>query len=550
MRAYIYIGLISFLCFGAHAQSDSTKTGQVVSGEVVIEKDKKITLPQADKIFLKSEPKSFQNDPINVQFNVQEPSFEWPDYKSDVPYQFVQDPYPIEEYQNYVKLGYGNYGSPLLEAGLFKTFGGFSTNTKLFYESFKSGPVNDENSGNRLGGVDLGGSYTTGSIVIKPSISFQHRQYNFYGNADRQNTGYDTVVEEVLYDQFNLGVSLSGQSEEVSYEIRPSFGLSNQRIDGGTDLNKESVFNTTGNFSYKIDEAFTTGFELEGNVSSYDGGLSYDRSLLNVNPWVTHYRENLSITAGFMISSGKVGSGSKTGFYPNISAEYDLSDKWTVFGLFSGGQSWNGLSQLLDENEFLDDSLAITHTEYTTKFGGGIKGSPIKNMLFEASITNSSTKGLPFYTPSVSDSSRYILSYDTENVNILTLESGISYMPTTTSTYGAKLQINGYSVESLDRPWHRPSFVFEAYTSHNIQEKLIVSAHLTTIGGIRAPANVDFGYVKLPAFTDIGIGAKYLITQRASAFIDVNNLLNNEYERYLGYPIRGLAFKIGGQYRF
>ena len=123
-------------------------------------------------------------------------------------------------------------------------------------------------------------------------------------------------------------------------------------------------------------------------------------------------------------------------------------------------------------------------------------------------------------------------------------------MPTATSTYGASLELNGYSVESLDKPWHQPTFIFKAYTSHNIKEKLILSAYLTSIGGIRAPAQVDFGYVKLPAFTDVGIGAKYLITQRASAFIDVNNLLNNEYERYLGYPIRGLAFKIGGQYRF
>lgn len=550
MRVYIYIGLISLLGFTAYTQSDSTRTGEVVSGEVVIEKDKKIILPQADKIFLKSEPKSFKNDPLDVQFNVQEPGFDWPDYKSDVPYKFIAEPYPIEEYQNYVKLGYGNYASPLFEAGLFKSFGSFATSTKLFYESFNSGPVNDENSGNKRGGVDFSGRYTTGSFIIKPSISFQNRQYNFYGNADRQNSGFNSDVDEVQLDQFEVGLSLSGQGADFSYEIKPSFSLANQRITSGNALNKESTFATAGNFSYKIDDAFTTGLDFESNVASYDGGLSYSRSLINLNPWVTHRRESLSITAGFIVSSGKVYDSSKTGFYPNIRAEYDLSEEWTVFGLFSGGLSWNGLDQLLNQNEFLDDSLAITHSEYTSKFGGGIKGAPIKNMLIEASVTNSSIKGLPFFTPSISDSSRYVLSYDSKAVNVLTVESSISFMPTATSTYGAKLQINGYSVESLDRPWHKPSFVFEAYTSHNIQEKIIVSAHVTSIGGIRAPANVDFGYVKLPAFTDIGIGAKYLITKRASAFIDVNNLLNNEYERYLGYPIRGLAFKIGGQYRF
>ncbi|MEP0272413.1 TonB-dependent receptor [Ekhidna sp.] len=548
----VFTSILIVLCvIASHAQTDSTKTGEIISGEVVIEKNKEILLPKADKIFLRSVPKSFLNQPLNLTFDVKEPSFEWPDYKSDVPFQSIEETYPKAQYQNYIKAGYGNFSSPLLEVGFFKMFGDFDTKARLFYESFKSGPVNGDNSGSSDGGIQLSSTYKSKTIAITPLLSFRSRTYRFYGNSDRVNTGFDsTRSPKVLLNNLAFSIGLKGGNEDISYSIKPHFSFINEDESDSPLFNEESTIGVNGMFNYGIDDSFTTGFDLEGLSSSYDGGISYSRSLINVNPWVKYKKDNLLIKAGFILSSGKVADDSKTGFYPDVRVDYDLSDKWLIYGILSGGQTWNGLQELLNENEFLDDSLAISHVEYTYKFGGGIKGSPIKNLLFDASLISSSTKGLPFFVPSINDSSRYNLAYDTEPVNIISLKSSVSYMPTATSMYGASLEINGYSVKTLDRPWNRPTYIFKAHTSHNIKERIIVSAYLSSMGGIRSPANVNFGYVNLSAFVDVGLGAKYLITERASAFIDVNNLLNNEYERYLGYPTRGLAFKIGGQYRF
>lgn len=546
--------LISLFCLSLGplwAQTDSTRNqGEILTGEVIIEKEKKIVLPQADKIFLKSTLKSFSNDPLNLSFEIKEPSFEWPDYKSDVPFQFIEEPYPLAEYQNYVKLGYGNYNSPLFEAGLFQTFGSFETQAKLFYESFKSGPIKDENSGNSLAGVELSTTYQSSTIHITPSLSFFRREYSYYGNAGRSAVAFPDNPDDAALDSFDFSVSLEGGKKDFTYELTPFLSTTNQKIAPNSEFNKENIFGTSGAFAYAIDDAYVTGIVMDATSGQYKSGINYNRSLINLNPWVTYKKDNIQVNAGFLISAGKVAEESKTGFYPKIRVDYELTDKWVVYGALSGGQSWYDLNSLLDEHEFLDDSLTLTLMENSIRFGGGLKGNPVKNLLFEASLNYSSVNGMPFYTSSSSDSSRYTLSYDTDDVGIVSLKSTLSFMPTATSTYGAELQLNGYSVEALDKPWHQPTYVFKAFTSHNIKEKLIVSAYLTSIGGIRAPANVDFGYVKLAGFTDVGIGAKYLITKQASAFIDVNNLLNNEYERYLGYPTRGLAFKIGGQYRF
>ncbi|WP_424960957.1 hypothetical protein [Ekhidna sp.] len=549
----IAVALIScFIWLQSYAQNDSTKTqGEILTGEVVVEKDKKITLPQADKIFLSSTPESFTNKAIQLSFDIKEPDFDWPDYKSDVPFQYADDPYPLADYQNYVKLGYGNFNSPVVGAGLFRKLGNWDGRAKLFYESFKTGPVNEENSGNSVAGIDVSATHVKNNFTVTPTISFKQRQYKFYGNSNRINSGFlEADPVESKHNHIFSEIALSWEKGDINLSFKPHISSSVQSFDPSSAENSETTLGATGSLAYKIDEAFTTGFEIEGQSAKYDGGLAYDRSLININPWVKHQKDALIIEAGFMVSSGKVDAATKTSFYPKAKVSYSFSDEWGVYGLILGGQAWNSLNELLNQNEFLDDSLGITHTENTFSFGGGIKGSPVKNMLVEASLTHSGFKGLPFFIPSASDSARFVLTYDNETVNVISLKTDVKYMPTSTSTYGASLELNGYSVESLDKPWHKPTFVFNAYTSHNIKEKLIVSAYLTSIGGIRAPADVDFGYLKLAAFTDVSLSAKYLITPRASAFIDVNNLLNNEYERYLGYPIRGLAFKIGGQYRF
>ncbi len=552
MRYIILIMLCWFFTWQAAGQSDSTKAqGEIISGEVVVEKDNKIVLPMAEKIFLRSNTNTLDTSLLQIDFQINEPLFEWPNYKSDVPFQTAVENYPHEKFQNYVKFGFGNYSSPLLEAGFFKKFNQFETNARVFYESFKSGPVNGDNSDNSDGGIELSGTYKKNSIAIIPRLKYTNQQYSFYGNANRVNNGFDSSKpDDNSLNDFVFDVALTGTKGDVSYSITPNFSFTNQSISPQDSGNKESSIGADASLSYKIDEKFNTGFDIDANSASYDGGIQIDRSLVNVKPWVTHKVDKLSIKAGFVISSGKVGDGSKTGFYPDLSAKYELNSDWSVYGLLSGGQKWNSLSSTLNENQFLDDSLTIVHLEYVSSFGGGIKGKPYKNILLDVGLTFNSVKGLPFYTPSSSDSSRYTLSFDSESVGIVTLSSSISFMPTSISSYGLKLDINSFSVESLDKPWHKPTYVIQAFTSHNIQEKLIISAYFTSIGGLRGPANVDFGSVKLSSFIDIGVSAKYLITKQVSAFITANNLLNDEYERYLGYPIRGLSFKLGGQYRF
>jgi len=552
MKQYSVLVIIFFAMFRLYGQTDSTaNTGQIVMGEVIVEKNKEIVLPIRDKQYQRAVLKQFDNEPLNIKLNVQDPDLIWPPYKTNLPFEKVAKTYPESEYQSYIKLGYGNYGSPLGEAGIFERVGAFETATKLFYEHFSSGPVNDKNSGNSLGSIDFSAAYKGKSFELKPRLSFESRQYRFYGNTNRVSTGFDPLVPpKVNSSAFNFDVNLRGKVEDFQYTIQQKITVTQQALRNGAEFNEELVFGAVGGINYQLDKKFLTGFDLEGNTSTYRSSASSDRSLFRLNPWVQYHNQSIKLTGGFNLVTSKSGDLKQSGFYPNFAGEWSFAPKWELQGEASGNVNWQGLNELLSENEFLDDSLQLRNIENTFQVGGGIKGAAGKNIYVDTKLLFTRMNDVPFYTPSPSDSSRFVLSYDDETVSRVSFQSKITFAPTASSSYKASLELNRYSVTSLDRPWHLPSYILRLGTSHNIKEKLIFSTNLIAMGGIRAPAAVDFGIVNLDAFLDAGIDLKYLISERASIWLEVNNLGNNEYERYLGYPIRAINFKIGGQYRF
>lgn len=547
----IFVLIISFaLSFTSFAQNDSTATsGEIIDGEIVIEKEKKITLSRANKIFSKAELKSFNTEPLKLEFEVMEPTFDWPLYRSDIPFQKVANEYPISIYQNFVKFGFGNYSSPLLEAGVYKDIGKLLLGADLFYESFSGGPVNDDYSSSSMFEFDLSARYNSDNISIVPYFNIENRQFNFYGNTGRLNSGFSNEIPvEGLYDQVFIGTRLNGNNRKIQYKLDGWAGKSSH--EGGTSLSEEPFFHILGNLSIAIDTAFSAGLDIEGHSSNVETGLTYRKSIFSISPWVQRSKNDFSIKAGFRVASNRSLDLEESGFYPFIESEFKFSPDWSVYALIDGGFDWSGLDDIVSSNQFIDDSIVIHNRETHFSLKGGLKGQPNENLSMNAGLSFASVTNLPLFIPSSSDSSRFSILYDNDKIDIVTLSLGLNYSPNSYSSFGANLEFNGYSLNSVIEPWHLPTFELSIFSIYNISQKLIFSANLISLSGIKAPINLGTDLVKLPGIVDLKIGLNYLLNNRISTFVSANNLMNNEYERYIGYPVRGITFKIGGKYRF
>jgi outer membrane receptor protein involved in Fe transport len=79
---------------------------------------------------------------------------------------------------------------------------------------------------------------------------------------------------------------------------------------------------------------------------------------------------------------------------------------------------------------------------------------------------------------------------------------------------------------------------------------LTIIAYLSYLDRIYAPDATFKRDIKLKPVLDIGGNAEYQIVPRLGAFLQVNNILNNDNERWYGYPVLGLNIFGGLRLKF
>lgn len=549
MRGLLKISLLLSLSV-SFAQVDSTSTGEVVDAEIVIEKDRQIRLNPATKLNTPTSNALIEIQPLQLSYKKNEPEFSWPAYKSEVGFERFNEPFPQATYQNSIKAGFGNYSSPLLELRYFKKFSEVQLNTALFHESFQGGPIAGSNSSSSTTEFQIRAGYKSKSLEFTPELYFNRNGYRFYGNSNRQNTGYSNEsISKAARNAIGFRLKVKGGTESLNYYIQPSVFGTNQAFVDGLKINQENGLSIQSGLSIKIDNAISTGFDLEGFTSNYEGGIEYNRNLITVRPWISRSSEEFLLKAGFAFSSTKaITLGNNSGIYPFVDAEWKFDPQWSLFVNVGSGFNWNSLNSILDQHQFLDDSLIIDNTETEISLKGGIKGYLTNNLQFESHVKWESVNALPFFIPST-DSSRYTLTYEGET-NILTFGSKLTYATSTNSIFGIGLNLYNYTTTSLEKAWHLPSYTFLVSFTKNFNKKFLVNTEIIAQGGINSPGATAIEVIELGSFVDLNLNLDYKATERVSVFLKLNNLLNKEYERYIGYPVRGATFKVGGKYRF
>ena len=102
-----------------------------------------------------------------------------------------------------------------------------------------------------------------------------------------------------------------------------------------------------------------------------------------------------------------------------------------------------------------------------------------------------------------------------------------------------------YKMATLAEAWHRPNFKAALNTTIFPVDKLTVTTDVYYLGGLMALNGETTEVFELDDIIDLNLGARYEINDRFGVFLQMNNLLGKEYERYLNYPSRGIQF-LGG----
>lgn len=524
--------------------------GEIESVEIEIIKERQLTLPRANRSFDKVPPRPAEPIEPRLTYDFQPVSFQSRAFSPSLRPLRLKAEELTRLYGRTVSAGFGNYASPYAEA----TFSSKRNKEHLlagrfFHRSFGTGPVDGSTSSSsqtevsalarRFGKVLSGGG----------EVSYSNTSLNFYGFPNLNLLSRDALPQH--FHRARLAGNLeSTRKGDLQYEAMASFSYLQDRFEAA-----ESEVFSQFSADYRLSE--TTGFHVAADyalIARRDENVdARPRHLLRVRPVYRFVpRERLTIEAGTQLAydNDTIGGGRNFHIYPHASARYEVSKNTGAFARLSGTMERVSLHTLSAENPWLAPDVPILHTNKRLEAAGGLQGSSPRGMSWSVGLVAAALEHRYFFLNDASVG-RFGLRYFPEVVWRTNPYAEVSIMREVRTQLKVRFDYFGYASASAGFvPWHVPQYRGEFLASVMLYKKLVVQTTSTVLGGIQAPELNSGKAVRLPAAIDLNLTFDYLISERFAVFLKGENLLNNPYQLFRNYPVRGLQVLVGATYNF
>lgn len=522
------------------AQEQWESEGEIENVEIEIIKERQIVLPKASRNFEKVPPRPVEPIKPEISYEFSNLKFSTPDYNPQIrPLKLKQEEIS-KIYGNYLSAGFGNYSATYLE-GWFnskrdknKFYG-----AHIYHNAFGKGPVDDRNSGSKNSTISVFGkayskSWATGGLInyenvggyfygYKPTASELNRE-TFRQSYNISSVGVD--IENVKPVDFNVAFKANfsflndfykAKESEVALNFKSDYSISEKsKLDFGADYfliaRKDSLRDATPRHLLKIKPAYR--FE------------AVDKLWLTIGLNTALENDALSERKSFHV-------------YPNLKADYKLGESINAYAGVTGDMDKVSLHTLSRENFWIGKNLDIFHTNRSIDFFGGLKGKLGRKAGFGVGASYANLKGLYFYQNSSINRAKFDVIYDNGNTQRANLFMELSLAHTDVVKMNLRGDYFSYSTDQLQEAFHRPKYRVRYNSTFSIYKKLFLNADFIAQGGSKAYDIETLKVVELKPALDLNFKVDYFVSKQFSAFLKFNNLLSNQYQVYLNYPVRG-----------
>jgi hypothetical protein len=472
-------------------------------------------------------------------------------------------------YRNYIKAGFGNYGTPYIDFHANKLRSKKNSFGVRAKHISSSGKIKDYaypgNSNTEIGAY---GKKFMPNHTLSADIYYRRKGVHFYGFRPDEFPDLELENKEIrqVYNNVGMRADLSSNyfsDRKVNHVLGLGYSFlgdryeaqeSNIRFDAGLDLKTEF-------FSFSEREKLGIDLGVDYYLTA-DSIRTHNSGIIRIAPYYSfgfdQYYFKIGLTAA--IESDSVSSGH---FYPVVRAEVKVIEDYliTYAGLY-GELKKNSLHSLSEENPFINATLEKRFTNNKISQYGGLKGRISKNFDYNISFMNSTIRNMAFYVNDTASAlgeglnNQFTVVYDDVKYTRLLAEFGYHYRDRLKVMLRG--QYNDYFLDNEDEAWHKPGLEVSLGANYNMQDKIYVRAELFTRGKMYAKVyeyDVMSGEMKttseeLKAMVDLNLGFEYRYSRVLSAFLDLNNLLGQRYYHWYNYPSFRFNMMLGVTYSF
>lgn len=433
----------------------------------------------------------------------------------------INPPLPFE---SYVKAGLGNLSTVYVDAGTDALKGKNYETFFHLHDISQKGDIKNEKTS--LGGVEADGLYHADNNEWHAGIQAERNQYAYYGY---NHAAYDYPADSVkqVYTTVRATVDMKNKADSsgrLLYHPSVTASLYDARVN-----TSENTIGFNAPVTYKLDSSIDLAGTATGIFTSY-----------NTNTW-NNYNNFAQLAPGIILHHGPMsghailglalGGDGRGYILPDVLAAFTLPD--TRYIVSAGLQSSirrNTFEELSTENPYMYTNYSIEQTRKDEVFLG-ISGSALGHLIFSAKGSWCKFNNLPTFLNDTGDEKQFYIAYD--NVKAFAFHAAIRYTDANVWSVGATGDFYKYYGGTQLYVWQEPNTRIKGDFTLNLSSKFTVTAYIALLSGLHARNNIGEA-VSMKPVADLGVNAEYRIIRRLSAFVQIDNLLDDKYERWYG----------------
>lgn len=531
------------------------KEGEVDNQEITVEKNRKIELPPANRLFnkIQSLKPSAEQRKLTYEFEDRKLTVGDPRITPGVLSPATTQPDDNPAFNNYVKLGAGNYSTFFGEGFVgINNLSNLSLEGSLRHLSSAIGPVDGKNSAQSDTRVNVTGKYLADAFKLQADLGYDRNAFNFYGYSREYATSPsfnpDLIKQRLNTVNFRLGIENANSDNTIDYSLKTGITSLRDRFnasetDWGTNLNA-SLGITDNVFALVAADAYVT--------QRSDGSIVDNRNLFRVKPTFKYTSSLFTITTGInaVNQTDKRQNINNTRAFPVLDIDVVPVANIHFFAGVDGDINRNTLRSLLSENKWLAPQVLLVNTVKSLDIYGGSKGSLGGGFSYEGKVSYASYRDFSTFNNTYPDTTKFFVLYDGGISRILTISGQLGYSVKDKFRSTIKGDFFRYGLDRLEEAWGRPQFAGTWTNSYILNKKLFITADLYFYEGIKNKNFTSNVVYTLKPIYDANIKIDYFLGKQVSAFVSLNNIFSQNYQRYLYYQSQGLNFLGGISYSF
>lgn len=580
MKQAISIILTLAAC-SVYAQNSRSSKDTLTTDEVLIVREYEPTISNAFKIGITPQIKEVKAKEITFKYDEKKIDFNSGFKPDSIQAARIKAEALNRLYRNYVKLGMGNYLTTYGEAHInsVRSRNGY-WGANLKHRASQGQIANYPYSGFSRNSAEVHGTRFLKSHEVNGKINYSRDANHFYGFADSLQARLDeSKIEKAHIEQiYHLVSAQAGvssffkDSNALNYRVNTRYNY----LTTQSQANENQVV-----LDAKLERYFGSELALLNIKADYNQFQNNDTNsnfpvfantgnlLILINPQVEFKGEKWRLSAG-LNAFIENDSNTQFKFYPNAMFSYNVYDNYVIpYAGVRGGIERLNFNSLRQENPFISNFVQLQNTNTRYDFFGGVRGALTSNVSFNLRASYRQLANMPLFvhtnrsagivvpTQFNREDASFIVRYDTVQITQITGE--LVFFEQSKLNVMLRGDYYAYNTTRETKAWHMPAFVATASGRYNLRNKLVFTSDVT-FNTVRQALTFDPNEgekvsatefaVNLDAIVDLNLGFEFRYNKKLSGFLQLNNILAQQYERWHNYPVQRFNLLFGVTYSF